>query len=77
MSNPDNRKTQEMPIPESVADIWRNDPLRLFSYRKETRCIICGVKVSGDVYCSECLALEVSQAEEATPVYIAEGMEDD
>ncbi|MDD5538086.1 MAG: hypothetical protein PHF12_03855 [Candidatus Omnitrophica bacterium] len=77
MSTADMTKTQEIPIPESVGDIWRNDPLKLFSYRQETRCIVCGVKVSGDVYCSECLALEVAQAEECPPIYIAEGMEDE
>lgn len=77
MSTADMTKTQEIPIPENVADIWRRDPLNLFSYRKETRCIVCGAPVSGDVYCPACLELETAQAEEAPPVFIAEGMEDD
>ena len=77
MTNPDMTKTQEMQIPETLSDIWRRDPLNLFSYRQETHCIVCGAPVSGDVYCPECLALETAQAEEAPPIYIAEGMEDD
>lgn len=71
------RKTQEMPIPETIADIWRTDPLGRFSYRAETRCIVCGAPVSGDVFCTKCLELETAEAEKAPPIYIAEGMEDD
>lgn len=77
MSNPDLTKTQEMAIPEPLADVYRNDPLGVYSHRREAGCIVCGAPVSGDVYCDTCLTLEVAQAEEAPPVYIGEGMEDD
>ena len=71
------RKTLEMPIPETLADIYRTDPLGLYSHRKERGCIVCGAPVSGDVYCETCLSLETAEAEKAPPIYIAEGMEDD
>ncbi len=38
MSNPDMTKTQEMPIPETLADIYRNDPLGLYSHRQGMDC---------------------------------------
>ncbi len=34
MSSNDMTKTQEIPIPETIADICRNDPLRVFTYRR-------------------------------------------
>jgi len=77
MSNPDLTKTLEMQIPETLADIYKADPLGIYSHRREAGCIVCGAPVSGDVYCEPCLTLETAQAEEAPPVYIAEGMEDD
>ncbi len=34
MSNPDLTKTQEIPIPETIADICRTDPEGVFTYRR-------------------------------------------
>lgn len=77
MRNSDLAITQKLQVPESMQDVWRSDPLQAFKHREDHICIICGAPVSGDVYCPECLELETKEAEQAPPVFIAEGMEED
>lgn len=52
MKNSDMVRTQELPIPETIADICRNDPLRLFTYVQVSRMSDEAFQAEHDVICN-------------------------
>ena len=61
MNNREMRKTVEMPVVETTAEIYAKDPLGIYSHRRDY-CRGCGVEVVGDVWCQTCLDAEVAEA---------------